>query len=60
MIGKSISFRAVVSGCSAAVFIVKQKNSQTLVNKGFASFLTCLADTKWMHIKNDINYDHSD
>jgi len=40
MIGKSISFRAVVSGCSAAVFIVKQKNSQTLVNKGFASFLT--------------------
>jgi len=50
MIGKSISFRAVVSGCSAAVFIVKQKNSQTLVNKGFASFLTCLADTKWMHI----------
>lgn len=50
MIGKALASEQLSAAVRKLFFIVKQKNLQTLVNKGFASFLTCLADTKWMHI----------
>lgn len=49
MIGKALASEQL-SAAVRKLFYCKTKNSQTLINKGFASSLTCLADTKWMHI----------
>lgn len=49
MIGKALASEQL-SATVRKLFYCKTKNSQTLVNKGSASFLTCVADTKWMHI----------
>ena len=49
MIGKALASEQL-SEAVRKLFFCKTKNLQTLVNKGSASSLTCLADTKWMHI----------